>query len=239
MTSKRKIAANRRNSRNSRGPASAAGKTIASRNSLRHGLTAVIHRSDEPSAEINRIAKALCGNDEDPTLIKAALKVGEDETALRAVRQQKLAAVDRLRDITAIALAKGDNSLVLGQARFIQFWLVSRELDALVPKLMEKYRDQMRPRQSTETEEPTIGMMPIRLKALLEPEDASTEQEFTANLAKVEFEERDEHEALTEALSDLVKLDRYERQTLSRRMRALHAFMNIIFMRRLNEALVR
>jgi hypothetical protein len=40
MTSESKIAANRRNGRKSRGPRTAAGKSIASRNALRHGFAA-------------------------------------------------------------------------------------------------------------------------------------------------------------------------------------------------------
>ena len=47
------------------------------------------------------------------------------------------------------------------------------------------------------------------------------------------IEERDEHDALTEALSDLRKLDRYERQGWSRQLRAYREFMNLKFVQRL------
>ena len=61
MTSARKVAANRRNSCKSCGPRTAAGKAIASRNALRHGLSADIHRQPAPSAEIEQLASAICG----------------------------------------------------------------------------------------------------------------------------------------------------------------------------------
>lgn len=50
-----------------------------------------------------------------------------------------MAVIERLRDKTAIALAKGDNSFNLGKARFLEFWLADREIEAQVPKLIEKY----------------------------------------------------------------------------------------------------
>jgi hypothetical protein len=46
MTSERQIAANRRNSRKSRGPRTAAGKSIASRNALRHGVADRVYGCD-------------------------------------------------------------------------------------------------------------------------------------------------------------------------------------------------
>lgn len=163
--------------------------------------------------------------------------------AVQAVRQQKLAAVERLHDVTAIALTKGDNSLVVGQARLMQFWLVSRVIEEQVPKLMEKYKDEMPPPFPNTVNgspefpwlAPADGMVPIRLKALLEPDDSSGAQSRSSNQTRAEIEERDEHEALTEALSDLIKLDRYERRALSRQLHAARKFMNIKLVKRLND----
>ena len=44
MSSNRKLAANKRNGCKSSGPRTAAGKKKASRNALKHGLSAVVHR---------------------------------------------------------------------------------------------------------------------------------------------------------------------------------------------------
>src|SRR5271169_4217282 len=57
------------------GPKTAAGKRIASRNALRHGLTAVTHRRFAHPTDIERFAKALCGSDDDPNLFEDALDV--------------------------------------------------------------------------------------------------------------------------------------------------------------------
>lgn len=125
------------------GPKTAAGKKIASRNALRHGLTAVTHRRVADRAEIEQFARALCGSDDDPNLFEDALDVAECEMALRAVRAQRLAVVGRLREVTAIALRKGDNGLIIGQAKFMATWVISREIERLVPKLVEKYEQQI------------------------------------------------------------------------------------------------
>ena len=85
MTSARKVAANRRNGRKSRGPRSAAGKSIASRNALRHGLAAMIHRRAPPLREVENFAQALCGDDNDPLLFDKALAIAQEEFVLRAI----------------------------------------------------------------------------------------------------------------------------------------------------------
>ncbi|MGB6964831.1 MAG: hypothetical protein WBD90_10180 [Xanthobacteraceae bacterium] len=238
-----KIAASRRNGRHSRGPVSAAGKKIASRNALRHGLTAMALKPAASLPEIETFSKALCGTDPDPALAAIALTIAKGEMALRAIRAQKLAAVERLRDATTIALAKGDNSLAVGRGRFLQSWLFDRELKRLVPMLMEKYKDQMPPPLSESSTasaelnclEVADGMVPIQLKALLKESEPSVEDQATAAQKVVEYviEERDEHDALTEALSDLRKLDRYERQAWSRQLRAYREFMSVKLVQRL------
>jgi hypothetical protein len=169
MSSARKVAANRRNSRRSCGPRTAAGKAIASRNALRHGLSAIINRQSAPSAEIERLAWAICDQDRDGALLEKAMVIAANEFVFRAINAQKIAVVERLRDHTAIALAKGDNSLELANARFMQAWLAHREIEALVPKVREKYKHQIpRPAKSTNefAEELETGMIPISVKAL-------------------------------------------------------------------------
>ena len=116
MTSERKVAANRLNSRKGRGPRSAAGKATASRNALRHGL-AGIHQPVS-ATDIESFAKALCGNNDNPSLFEQAMVIARNELVLRAISAQQLAVVERVREPWVIALARGDNTLKLRRARF-------------------------------------------------------------------------------------------------------------------------
>src|SRR6476660_9831025 len=99
MTSERQIAANRLNGRKSRGPRTTAGSCAASRNALRHGLAAIGRRQPIETADLERLAKALCRNDDDPTLYKQAVVIASHELVLRAISAQQIAVVERLRDM--------------------------------------------------------------------------------------------------------------------------------------------
>jgi hypothetical protein len=101
--------------------------------------------------------------DQDPVLFTAALAIAENELVLDAIRRQKIIVIERLREATSIALRKGDNSLTVAKARFLQAWLAHREIGLLVPKVMKKYQDQLTP-----AVEGDYGVVPIRVKALLE-----------------------------------------------------------------------
>jgi hypothetical protein len=223
MTSERKIAANRQNSRRSSGPRSTAGARRASRNSLRHGLAAITHRPLAPTGDIERLARAICGQDDDPLLFNAAVTVAEKHFLRHAIREQQIAVVERLRDKTAIALAKGDNSLIVANAKFMEAWLANREIEARVPELLEKYKAQ---RFSN-----IDNIVPIGLKALLKETDPENLQQRALDLARkyIEELERDEFEAVEEAIPDLKRLDRYERRAWSRQKRAIREFMKLKF----------
>jgi hypothetical protein len=242
MSSVRKSAANKRNSCKSCGPRTAAGKKVASRNALRHGLSAVIHRQPTPSADIERLALAICGRDANVAVLEQARIVAANELVLHAINAQKIAVVERLRDRTAVALAKGDNSFDLATARFMQAWLAHREIESLVPTVREKYKDQIpRPRENREppTADQEIGMVPIAIKALLKEDSCSVEAKQNAlELARklVDAQEREDYEALEEGTADLVRLDRYERRVWSRQKRAIRSFMNLKLTLSLNPA---
>jgi hypothetical protein len=233
LTSVCKQAANRRNSCKSCGPRSAAGKKIASRNALKHGLSAVVNRRPAPSAEIERLAKLICGADANPALLEQARYIAASELALRTINGHKIALVDRLREQTAIALSKGDNSLDLATARFMQAWLAHREIQALVPKVRKKYRKQLLPPHLDSSKRDIsldFGIIPINIKALLEEESDSIEPNEKAVKAAsrlIESTERDEHEIMEKAAIDLVLLDRYERRVWSQYKRATRSFMNL------------
>lgn len=227
MRSDRKSTAKGSSRCRSCGPRTAAGKAIASRNALKHGLSAIVYRPAAPSAEIERFAKSLCGQSESAALLGQARAIALNALTLRAINAQKVAVIERLREPTAIALAKGDNSSALAKAIFMGAWLAHREIEALVPKVLEKYKDQIEP--SPEGNGATIAgeFVPISITALLEETDSIQQKRAALELALklIEEQQRDEHAALAEAAADLVRLDRYERRAWSRQKRAIRSFM--------------
>ena len=227
MTSHRKIAANRRNSRKSTGPRTAAGKTDASRSALRHGLAAITHRQPAPSIEIEEFARALCGDDADPALFAHAVKIAEREMDLRAIRAQQVVVVERLHEPYLVPFAKKDNMLQLAKGRYMEGWLAEWEIAALVPKLLEKYKDHMPPPNELDDKDPDI--VPLRLKVLLEESDYIDEETREGARKQIkereQIERRDEYEALGAAVDDLIRLDRYERRAWSRQKRAVREFI--------------
>jgi hypothetical protein len=132
------------NERKSSGPRTQAGKIRSSYNALRHGLAAT-HRRQSAPAEVERLAQAICGEEYDAALLAAARAVAENAFVLTAIRQQRIVVIERLKEATAIALRKGDNSFDLAKARFLQAWLAYREIQALIPQVMKKYESEMLP----------------------------------------------------------------------------------------------
>ncbi len=230
MNSERKITANRDNGRRGSGPRSKAGKTRASRNALQHGLAAINHGESIPPGEIARLADALCGDDGDPALLAQAQVIAQNEMVLRAIRQQQIAVIERLREPIAIALTKRDNTLKLAKARSKQARRAEKDITRLLPKVLEKYRDRLRGNPN----DCAYELVPLGLKVLLE-EPNSLEEERALDLARkqIEQQQRDEHEALKMAIPDLIRLERYERRAWSRQQRAIREFLNIQFTRNL------
>jgi hypothetical protein len=98
MTFQTKIATNRNNDRKRRGPRTAAGKSRVSVNALRHGLAAVTRYNPAHSPQIERMARAICGDDQNPLLFDQALVIAEHEIVLLRVRAERVAAIERRRD---------------------------------------------------------------------------------------------------------------------------------------------
>jgi hypothetical protein len=95
MASERQIAANRRNARNSTGPRSSAGKSRASRNAYRHGLSVGVSAPLAPRLEIR--ARKIAGNSDDALTLEAAREVVQAELDLAQVRRAKVALIERAR----------------------------------------------------------------------------------------------------------------------------------------------
>jgi hypothetical protein len=88
----------------------------------------------------------------------------------------------------------------------------------------------------TPTFEGDDDVVPIRVKALLEQSEPSEEEhQRLLELARTEItrRERDEYDALEEAVPDLIRLERYQRRAWSRQRRAVHEFLNLKFARKL------
>jgi hypothetical protein len=236
MTSQRKITANRRNSRNSCGPRTAAGKAKASRNAQRHGLAA-ISRLPVPSGETEQLARAIYGDDKDPALFAQAISIAENELALRAVRERQVECVERLRETTAEPFAVGDNGIKLSKAIFQRAMLAREQILLLVPSFQEKYKDQLAESQTQANKSPPspFDIVPLELKALMDSSETIEEEERALELARQQIKERDEFEVFEQAAIDLIHLDRYERRAWSRQKRAIRAFMNLKLMRDTNE----
>jgi len=149
MTSNRKFAANRRNSRKSRGPRTAAGKATASRNALRHGLAALTHQQAMPSAEIEQFARELCGDDDNPALFTQAVRIAAGQRMLGAIRAHQVAIVERLRERPALPLTINDIrlqsklSLEATKLRVREIRQAEEEVKAGIVKLFAQYKNQI------------------------------------------------------------------------------------------------
>jgi hypothetical protein len=116
MTSQAQIAANRGNGRKSRGPRTAACKSRASLNALRYGLAAITRRNPVLSPLIERIASAICADDQNPLLLEQALMIAENEIVLIRVRAERVAAIERAHGITPKPIELRDELGAMRQA---------------------------------------------------------------------------------------------------------------------------
>ena len=234
MSSERRTTVNRINGRRSSGPRTKAGKTRASCNALQHGLAVIMHDQSIPSGEIARLANVICGDDSDPALLAQAQVIAQNEMVLRAIREQQIAVIERLREPTEIALTKRDNRLKLAKARSKQTRRAVKEIARRLPSVLEKYRDRLEPQDFDPS---PYELVPLGLKVLLEEPDSLEEEQRALDLAweQIEQQQRDEHEAMQEAIPDLIRLERYARRAWSRQQRAVREFLNIKFTRNLPE----
>jgi hypothetical protein len=226
MTSERKFAANRINASRSTGPKTAEGKVRASRNALRHGLATITRHNHSVSAQIERIARAICGDDAPPAQYEQALIIAESEVVLLHVRTARVAAIERARKIVPCSRA-----LVPGFPTE-QEWEYAFDDLALgrpqkVTKLLARGADAVRAFSAMsahagddEHKAEQLGQ-DQRQSTLQDDNDARppASENPSATMARSKLE------AFCQALPDLVSLDRYARRAVSRRRRAIRKFI--------------
>jgi hypothetical protein len=183
-----------------------------------------------PTPEVEVFARALCGQDTEPQLFAQATRIAENEMVVRVIRERRISAVERLRDVTEVAFAKPDNSLRSARAVLRESKRAYAELKAALPAMLAKYKDQLGPADG-ERHEPLFGdIVPLALNLLLKGPESLEEEERLRELARQQVEERDEIEALQAAVQDLIRIECYERRIWSRQRRAIRAFVNLRFM---------
>jgi hypothetical protein len=91
MSSDRQAAANRENSRHSRGPTTTAGKTRSRANALRHGLAASVLTPPALRHEVEALAQAIAGNDADPWRLALANEIAAAQIDWMRVQALKVA----------------------------------------------------------------------------------------------------------------------------------------------------
>ena len=204
MISRAKAEASRNNGRKSRGPRTAAGRSCASHNALRHGLAALTYKP-AAFAEVERIAKAICNGDTNPLLFDQALVIAENEMVRRCVRVEAIALIERLRDIAVNPLSR-DNSLTRAKVRF--------------------RRGKLRYKQLVQAKAKTIATTTGGEKNSLQEQESDAAQSQPTRMQKP-IKSRDEFDALRLAMPDLDRLARYERRAWSRQKRAFREFIEI------------
>jgi hypothetical protein len=202
MTSARQVAANRLNGSKSRGPRTKAGKARASQNAFRHGFASVSYRNPDFRLETARIVKSLYSKDDNPLLVEQAHVIAETEILLRGIRAEKVAAIERMRELDASPIVKRDRGLMRARARSRRgrvAWAEFVRLKAKIKSLSRSEREKMvqevalQPRR-----DPLIPM-------------------------------RDETAAMRAATPDLNRLGRYERRAWARLRLAILRFMSLKF----------
>ena len=198
MTSPRRVVANQRNACKSRGPRSQAGKARASQNAFRHGFASLNYRNPDFRLETARIVKSLCGKDDNPLLVEQAHVIAETEILLRGIRAEKVAAIERMRELDASPIVKRDRGLVRARAR-------SRRVRVACAEFLQ-------PRDENQIVEPQRVGTRWRKRSSMQPP------------RKLLIPMRDETAAMRAATPDLNRLDRYEQRAWARLRRAILRF---------------
>ena len=191
------------------GPRTAEGKARSRRNALKHGLAACYKQNPLLLQQTKKLARALCKDYEDELLYEQALVVAEYDQVLRRVQALKIAMIERLRDPFATPISKGN-------AKLATYKRVAKQRNYAIAAYWQ-FRTKL---TGEKLDRPTI----------------KTYRSFGIDLRQVgpngaqEYEplkDRDEYEAMRQAIRDLERIRRYERRAWSRRNGAIRGFIAI------------
>jgi hypothetical protein len=226
MTSETKIASNRTNAKKNTGPKTARGKSLASHNAWRHGW-AVAKRDDSTvSADVKRMASAICGGSATTALYQHAVVIAECEILLLKLRAARVAAIQRNRIIGPMTEPTNQRSGVptieefgstleaLGQPP-AAIGPLTRALHDIVAAAAKSIDANIDPKKSHQRGGEQLSLL------LVNSADAAAQR---LNEDERAPPSQDEVGAFRRALPELVSLDRYERRALSRRNRAIRMF---------------
>jgi hypothetical protein len=226
MTSHIKIDANRTNSLKSSGPRTAAGKQRSRNNGWKHGLAAANCRQAD-SVELENLAKIYGGGYDSPQILAQARIVAQNDLVLRAVRKQKRNVLEQLSDPCVFPLTKTDKGLALAKKRFRDGKKAEKELDALLPKVIEKHRNELgltiEDMRNPYFHKIVLGLIEERLDG---EEEAGGDSGLTYE--EREITSRDPYQIWELAGRELKRLDRYEVRAWAQHKRALQILIEML-----------
>jgi hypothetical protein len=236
MISQAKIAANRANGRKSRGPHTAAGKSRASRNAFRHGLSTISRDNPLCLDRIERLARAYCADDDDPLLLEQARIIAEDDIILMCVRAKRVSLFERIRGGGSSNIRSGTERAgrktraMNGMRQALEFAEAEAKeaeatasLDIGAPQANEAASAPAAEKAGTPSHDGDASTTTITAMAGKHPTKEGGQLEAAAHL--------DEVEAMEEMLDDLHRLEWYESRAISRRDQAIREFTWIASLR--------
>ncbi len=148
------------------------------------------------------MVKSLCSKDDNPLLVEQAHVIAETEILLRGIRAEKVAAIERMRELDASPIVKRDRGLVRARARSRRVRVACAEFLQLETKIRSLSRSEWdKMAEEIELQPPRKLLIPMR----------------------------DETAAMRAATPDLNRLDRYEQRAWARLRRAILRFMSLKF----------
>jgi len=206
MVSNKKRHANRANAQKSTGPRTAAGKSRASRNAMRHGLASVTFAPTGYSERITQIANKLCEHDPFPYRYEVALEIAEAQVLIDRIRLARAAAIVR-RKPPVQTKPPGMTAMSEEEFQALQRAIAKghgRRINELILAPAKRFKEFVQALKRGESP------APLKFYPDAPPLTLTKEQQ--------------ELEDFRGAVTELANLERYERRALSRRRRAIRTF---------------